>query len=398
MTMDAARITTLLADEPLPAVLVDLDAFDRNLAQMARIASDAGKTLRVATKSIRVPALIERVLAHGSPCVGVMCFAAGEAKLLYERGVDDLLIAYPTVQSSDLALLRGLVESGATVRLMIDDVRHMQAVETAFAGCSTPLDLLVDIDMSLRLAGGRVHLGVRRSRVRDEDDLRQLLEASHAFQHSRIVGAMGYEAQVAGLGDRNPFKRLMNPVFRAVRALSMRQIVPRRAMVARVFDDAGVPLTVFNGGGTGSLNLAADEPALTELTAGSGLLCPHLFDYYRNIRFEPACWFALQAVRSSDPGIVTLQGGGYVASGEPGWDKVPAPAFGGSLVSAEGTGEVQTPLKLEPGMSVELGEPVALRHAKAGELAERFTEYLLVSDGQIVDRAATYRGLGACFF
>jgi hypothetical protein len=156
---------------------------------------------------------------------------------------------------------------------------------------------------------------------------------------------------------------------------------------------------IVNGGGTGSLNLALPESALTEVTIGSGLFCSHLFDYYSNIRFEPSCYFALQVTRTSDPEYVTCQGGGYIASGEPGWDRLPLPCHppGLKLLSAEGCGEVQTPLRVPAGVQVELGSPVLFRHAKAGELAERFDEYLLVSKGAVVGRAKTYRGLQRCF-
>ena len=161
---------------------------------------------------------------------------------------------------------------------------------------------------------------------------------------------------------------------------------------------SGIHPEILNGGGTGSLNYAAADPSLTEVTAGSGLLCSHLFDYYSNIRFEPSCFFALQVVRSSDSGFVTCQGGGYIASGEPGWDRVPVPWLPpeSELVATEGCGEVQTPLSVR--FPLRPGDPVLFRHAKAGELAERFTEYLLVSGGKIVSRAKTYRGLDQCFF
>jgi D-serine deaminase-like pyridoxal phosphate-dependent protein len=192
----------------------------------------------------------------------------------------------------------------------------------------------------------------------------------------------------------------LNPIAALVRRISMWRIAAHRAHARALLEEEDIAVEIFNGGGSGSLNLAAGERALTELSAGSGLLDPHLFDYYSNIHFEPACFFALQAVRSSDPGYITCQGGGYIASGEPGWDRVPRPWLpdGAKLVSAEGCGEVQTPLRLVRDNEVAIGDPVIFRHAKAGELAERFEEYLLVSGGKIVSKAKTYRGLGRCFF
>jgi len=385
----------ILRGERLPAVVVDLDAFDRNVARAAAIVQGGGggHTLRLATKSVRVPALIRRALDHGAPFQGLMSFCAEEAAYLAGEGFDDLLVAYPTVQPTDLALLRQLHEAGTRVRLVVDGRAGFDALSAAMEGVSEPFGAVLEVDMSLRIGG--THLGVRRSPLRTVTQVVSLFDAS--TPSARFVGVMGYEAQVAGLGDCNPFRRAMNPVIKGVRSASMRLVTRRRKAVAEALADRGLEL--FNGGGTGSLNITIEEPWLTEVTAGSGFLCPHLFDYYSNIRFEPACFFALQAVRSSDPGYVACQGGGYIASGEPGWDKQPVPHHppGSELVATEGCGEVQTPVKLGTGVTVEPGQPVFFRHAKAGELAERFDEYLLVSNGEIVERVPTYRGAGRCF-
>jgi D-serine deaminase-like pyridoxal phosphate-dependent protein len=94
--------------------------------------------------------------------------------------------------------------------------------------------------------------------------------------------------------------------------------------------------------------------------------------------------------------MVTCLLGGYVASGEPGPDRLPLPLVG-KLLPMEGAGEVQTPVVLPDGVEVPLGAPLLFRPAKSGELAERFNEYLLWRGDRIVDRAPTYRGLGRAF-
>jgi D-serine deaminase-like pyridoxal phosphate-dependent protein len=139
--------------------------------------------------------------------------------------------------------------------------------------------------------------------------------------------------------------------------------------------------------------------ALTEVTAGSGFLASHLFDGFRGLDLTPAAYFALEVVRRPTERIVTCHGGGYVASGASGRDRLPVPALpaGLRLLSLEGAGEVQTPLELPRGRTLRLGDPVFFRHAKAGELAEHFTEYLLVRGSRLEGRVPTYRGLGKCF-
>lgn len=390
----------VLDGERLPAAVVDLAAFDRNAAELERLAAPSGRPIRLATKSVRVPALIRRVLERGDAWQGLMCFCAAEATLLAAQGFDDLLVAYPTVQAAELAELRALHEAGTTVALVTDSAEGLTALARAMEGVDRPFRAVAELDASWRPLGGRLHVGVRRSPIRSAASLQAWIETAKSLSPSiRPVGVMSYEAHIAGLPDRNPAHRFMSPAFRVVRRLSIRPLARLRATVAQVFADAGVELELFNGGGTGSIEWAAHESALTELTAGSGLLASHLFDRYTNIAFEPACGFALQVVRSSDPGYVTCQGGGYVASGEPGWDRVPEPwsPRGLRLVSSEAAGEVQTPLRVPRDLDVRIGDPVLFRHSKAGELAERFAEYLLVQDGEIVERAPTYRGLGATF-
>lgn len=391
----------LLRDVPLPAAVVDLDAFDRNTDWFARVALDAGgsHTLRLATKSVRVPALIRRVLEYGRPYRGLMCFAAAEAEFLAGEGLDDLFVAYPTRRADDLAALRRTHERGATVRLVVDSLDGARAISEAMAGVERPFRLALDVDMSLRLFGGRVHLGVRRSPIRTVEQAIEFFRGVGRLPNVECRAVMGYEAQVAGLADRNPFKRRLNPVFRWVRSKSIPYAADLRRRLVESLAKEGVELELFNGGGSGSIDTSVAEPWLTEATVGSGLVCSHLFSYFSNISPDPACFFALQATRSSDPGYITCAGGGYIASGEPGWDKTPTPYLpeGLRLVGTEGCGEVQTPLYAEKDCPVRVGDPVLFRHAKAGELAERFNTYLLTSGGKIVGEAPTYRGLGKCF-
>lgn len=396
--MKAPQLAALLRQEHLPAAIVDLDAFDRNAARMALQVQSSGKAIRVATKSLRVPELLRRALDRGAPYRGLMCYSAREAAYLHGEGFQDLLVAYPTLQSGELRLLKGVHLQDGKISLVVDGPENLRAVAEAMRGCEKPFPVIIEIDASLRLFGA--HLGVRRSPIRTPADLERMIDAVLAYPSLAIGGVMSYEAQVAGLGDRNPFKPLLNPVASLVRKISVRSVSRRREEIRRVFERKKIPLPLFNGGGTGSLSYASHEPALTELAAGSGLFCPHLFDYYSNFDAEPAAFFALEVVRASDPGFVTCQGGGYIASGEPGWDRVPVPVepTGLKLVPAEGCGEVQTPLRVPSNVSLRPGDAVVFRHAKAGELFERFTEVLLVSGGKITGRTRTYRGLGLSFF
>jgi D-serine deaminase-like pyridoxal phosphate-dependent protein len=109
--------------------------------------------------------------------------------------------------------------------------------------------------------------------------------------------------------------------------------------------------------------------------------------------------FALPVVRKPSHGIATALGGGYIASGVPEKSRLPRPYLppGLRLDSMEGAGEVQTPLMGSAARELHVGDRVYFRHAKAGELCERFNSLYLIESGEIVDEVPTYRGEGQAF-
>lgn len=391
------RYRRALEGVALPAALVDLDALEANVDRVARYVAGTGKRVRIATKSIRAPGLVDRILARaGDAFRGLMTYSAAETAWWAERGQRDLLLAYPTVRPGDLRHLVAAARRGATAAIVVDCEEHVAALAAAAREGGVRLPAVIDVDMSFRPAG-RVHIGVRRSPLRAVDRVVAIAERIAGDDALRFHGVMGYEAQIAGLGDRDTgWKDLP---LRALKRASRRDVAGARARLAEALRARGLAPAVFNGGGSGSLVSSSAEDALTEVTAGSAFLCSHLFDHYAEVRFEPAAYFALQVVRRPGPRLVTCHGGGYVASGAAGADRLPLPALppGLELLPMEGAGEVQTPLRVPDGVSLRLGDPVLFRHAKAGELAEHTTEYLLVRGDRIEDRTPTYRGLGLCF-
>lgn len=387
-----------LRGERLPAALVDLDALERNVERVARAVRGSGKTVRVASKSIRHLGLLRRILERGGTDFrGVMCFTLAEACFLADHGFDDLLVAYPSVGAGTLAEAAARVKRGVTLRLVADDLKQLEAYGRAARAVGTVLEVVLDVDVAFAALRGRVHLGVLRSPLRLAADVERLARAR--VEGIEIVGLMGYEAQVAGLPDANPFSRALNPARRAIKRISIPRVAKLRREALQALRRAGVEAVIVNGGGTGSLRTTLQDPHVTEVTVGSGFLCSHLFDYYADRALEPAAFFALEVCRIPEPGVVTCLGGGYVASGEPGWDRLPLPWLPEGLryVSVEGAGEVQTPLRVPHGLHIAIGDPIVFRHAKAGELAERFDSYLLVRAGEIVAREPTYRGMGRAF-
>lgn len=403
MLNDYEKLRDLVRDQPLPVMVVDLDVLDANVRRLAEVAKQHGKNLRVASKSVRVPDLLKRILQVGGEHFrGLMCFSVPEAQLLAREGFDDLLVAYPTVQRSDLEVAREVIASGKSIALMIDSPLHVTMLADYWRerGDGQPLRVCIDQDMSWR--PGKLHIGAQRSPVRTTEDFRLVLDAILARPELRLAGVMGYEAQIAGVGDQNPFAPLLNPAKKLIKAQSVKDVAAKRRAVSELLVRRGVSIDFFNGGGTGSIRTTTAEDWITEVTAGSGFLQSHLFDYYASNRNQPAMCFALQVTRIPQPDRITCQSGGFIASGASDADKAPVPFLPAGLKAdkMEGFGEVQTPLVVPDKWRGVLnpGDPIFFRPAKAGEIAERFNDYLLIEGGVITGRAKTYRGMGFCFY
>jgi D-serine deaminase-like pyridoxal phosphate-dependent protein len=392
----ASRLDRALArlpePPPAPVVVVDLDAFDANAADLVR---RAGNTpVRVASKSVRVPALLRRVL--GTPGFsGVLAYDLREALWLAGEGVsEDVVMGYPSVDRPALRRLAGDDLLAARVTLMVDDVAHLDLVDDVREGDGPPLRVAVDVDAGLLL--GALHLGPKRSPLRDPAAVVALAEQVLSRPGFLLDGVMTYEGQVAGVPDKVPGRRARSLAVRRMKAASVRQLVERRAAVAEALQPLGVDLRFWNAGGTGSIESSVSDPVVTEVTAGSGLFCPHLFDHYRSFSGRPAAFFGLPVVRRPDLDSVTVAGGGLVASGVAGQDRAPLPWAppGLLLTPTEGAGEVQTPLVGSGARALAIGDNVWFRHAKSGELAEHTDTVHLVSGDVVMESVPTYRGLG----
>ncbi|MBY4014749.1 alanine racemase [Rhodococcus fascians] len=392
-TTPLSRIAAATEGLESPTAAVDLTALDANAAALRARAN--GVPIRIASKSVRCRAVLNRVLA-AQGVSGVMAYSLREAIWLARAGVDDILMGYPTIDRTALAeVVNDRVLSGR-ITLMVDDVAQLDLVRDAARSDLLKPRICIDVDASLRV--GPLHIGVRRSPLRDPDQVAQFARQARS-QGFRVVGLMFYEAQIAGVPDANVAVELM-------KSLSSREIGARRTAVVDAVTAAIGPLEIVNSGGTGSIDFSAADPAVTEVTAGSGLFAPTLFDRYRAFSAEPSLFFALPVVRKPTPRIATAFGGGYIASGPASWSRSPRPvgwsrraagvvASGLKLLRNEGAGEVQTPVS--GAEEVRIGDRIWFRHAKAGELCERFDTLSLVHSDGSVDAVPTYRGEGMAF-
>jgi D-serine deaminase-like pyridoxal phosphate-dependent protein len=383
--------------------VLDRAAFRANAVALTRRA--AGTPIRIASKSLRCrTALIEALSLDGF--AGVLGYTLPEALWLADNDAfRDVVVGYPTANRAAIEQLANSYRLAERITLMVDSIDQLDLIDDVVPPEKrAEIRVCLDLDSSLRLAGERVHIGVRRSPVHTPADAAVLARRVALRKGFRIVGMMSYEAQIAGVGDNPPGRFLRGLIVRWMQRRSWGELLDRRAQVVDAVQGAleqvgASPLAFVNAGGTGSIEKTAADPVVTEVAAGSGLYGPTLFDAYRAFTPRPAALFAVPVVRRPARGWVTAAGGGWVASGPPGPDRLPTPVYppGLKFAPTEAAGEVQTPLQGEAADSLRLGDRIWFRHAKAGELCEHVDELHVVDGDRVVDVVPTYRGEGKAF-
>ncbi|MCP4664989.1 MAG: amino acid deaminase/aldolase, partial [Deltaproteobacteria bacterium] len=129
---DYDRYCEVFRGERLPLAFVDLDRFDANVAYVAATQEHSGKSIRVASKSLRCMALIKRIFAMGGHAYqGILAFTVEEAAHLAANGLDDIMVAYPTLQASDMALAAETARKTAFFSMVVDSRAHLEALAAA---------------------------------------------------------------------------------------------------------------------------------------------------------------------------------------------------------------------------------------------------------------------------
>lgn len=377
-----------------PFAFVNLDAFDENLQSL--VSRSNQKAIRVATKSIRCTDLFKRIFEKAT-INRWMCFTMEEAVHLSQQGFDDLLVAYPSVQEKYVKQVCEAIKNGKHIILMTDTLFHLEKLNEFAQQENVVLPICADVDVSYDLLG--IHFGVYRSSLNSKEKMEAYFSSVKNYPNLKLDGVMTYDAQIAGVGDNQNGKAAFNQAIRFLKKKSIPKIQQRRKEVLDILRKYDLSIRFFNGGGTGSLESTAFDNSVSEVTFGSGLYQSTLFDQYTNFSHKPAAGFVLEICRNPQQNIYTCLGGGYIASGSAGNEKLPSVVFPeqAKLVKDEGAGEVQTPLVCKHELDLEKHNFAIFRHAKAGELCERFNELHLLSKGKLVEKVKTYRGEGKCF-
>ncbi len=393
--MNYSKYKDIFKGEQMPFAFVDKTLLDENINNILKRSGD--KKIRIASKSVRCRWVLDYILQSNNQFQGIMCYSVNEAAWLADQGFDDLLVAYPCFHEKDIKSIIPALKEGKRIYLMTDLPEHLHQLQKIASSENVDIPVCMDMDMSSTI--GPIYFGVYRSSINNLDAAKRYLDALKKCPNVQLKSLMGYEAQIAGVGDNVKGKSLMNAIISFLKKKSIKEVAKRRKEIYDLCINESFNIEVVNGGGTGSLESTKEESCVTEVTVGSGFYASHLFDNYKQFKHLPATAYAIEIVRQSQNDIYTSLGGGYVASGGLGIEKLPQIYLPkeAQLIKEEMAGEVQTPFKYKGKEDLKLGDPIFMRHSKAGELCEHFKELLIIDNEKIINRVPTYRGEGQCF-
>ena len=278
------KIGDVLDDVDTPALIVELDALERNVAAMAAAVEDRGVRLRPHAKSHKSPDIARRQLAAGA--VGICCQKVGEAEAFVAAGVTDVLITNEIVGAAKLARL-ALLSRNARLGVLVDDRVNVGSLAAAMRAAGASIDVLVEVDVGAHRCGvlpGAPALELARA-IADESGL-------------RFAGLHAYQGAAQHL--RRPAER------RAAIARAAELAFETKALI----EQAGIECGTVTGAGTGTFTLERDSGIYTELQPGSYVFMDA--DYGRNehadgeIRFEQSLfvWTTVMSTPAPDRAIV----------------------------------------------------------------------------------------------
>ncbi len=236
-----------VAELDTPALLVDLDKLEENVATMRRvIVTDAGVAWRPHTKAIKVPAVVRMLLDAGAS--GVTCAKLGEAEVLAAAGIRDVMIANQLVGAEKMARLASLRRRADPI-VAVDADAHVEALAAAGRSAGAPIRVVIEVNIAMNRAG-----------VEPGEPVVALARRVSARPELRFSGLMAWEGgRLAGLADPAEKRRAIEAALGQLTA---------SADACRA---AGLPVEIVSCGGTGTYWIAARVPGVTEVQAGGGI-------------------------------------------------------------------------------------------------------------------------------
>lgn len=241
--MNTQSIGLLKSEIETPALCLDADALERNIARMAAFLADKPARLRPHAKTHKCPAIAWKQLEAGA--IGITCAKLGEAEVMAQAGIKDILIANQIVGPTKIARLVALARETRVITA-VEDAAHAAELSEAAAAQGVRLRTIIEVDV-----------GMGRCGVLPGEPALALAQQLARLPGLQFEGLMGYEGHAVMVVD--PAER------RRVAMASMALLVE----TAELLRAHGLPVSIVSAGGTGTCEISGRYPRVTELQCGS---------------------------------------------------------------------------------------------------------------------------------
>ncbi len=275
---------TRVEDLDTPAMLIDLDAMDRNIAHIAGTLKAAGVNWRPHAKGHKTPAIAHRQIAAGA--IGVTCAKLGEAEVFAQNGVKDILIASQVVGPIKARRLAALIAStGADVVVAVDDASNVRELDAAAGEYGVKPRVVIEIDTGMQRAG-----------TQPGAPTVELAKLVHSLPNLRFAGVMSWEGHAVSMKDHE------------VRREAIERSIGQLLETAEACRAAGLPVEIVSCGGSGTYLTTSKQQGITEVQAGGATLGDI---FYRELQSpaEPALTLMVQVISRPTPDRIIFDAG-----------------------------------------------------------------------------------------
>lgn len=272
--MQSEKLLTGIPKEQLdtPALLIDLDIMESNIAKMAAYFRSVDAELRPHSKTHKTPIIAHKQIEAGA--IGITCAKLGEAEVLVAAGIKDILIANEIVPPQKIVRLANLAKH-ADMMVAVDNPENIEDLSEAVQANGANLRVLVEVDT-----------GMKRCGVSPGEPALMLAQKVIQAKNLTFAGIMGYEGHTVATPDFEERK------YETEKSLNL--LIDTKELI----EQNGIEIGIVSGGGTGTYNITGKFPGMTEVQAGSYVL---MDSFYSNVLDDFDCALTVLSTIISRP-------------------------------------------------------------------------------------------------
>ncbi len=227
-----------------PALLIDLDVFERNIKIMGDYFNEKNAKLRPHFKSFKCPAIAHKLI--NAAAKGITCAKLGEAEVLVNSGIKDILIANQIVDEGKIARLAGMAHGDSKITVAVDNEENIVQLSKAASLIGSTIHILVEVD-----------IGMKRCGVNSPEEVLKLAKKIKQSKNLIFEGIQAYEGHLVLIKD---YKK---------RVEGMKEAIEKISKIKLYLKEKGFEISEISGGGTGTYNITGNNTPWTEIQAGS---------------------------------------------------------------------------------------------------------------------------------